>query len=125
MEFVLKNALQSVLLSKINFKHPPCNGSTLLLPLLFGLLLSVVNSCSAHYFNVLNASAKVVLWPSTKGYFNKDNFGLSYCSASWSFIAWMLHYLYCRKIWCLSALNIAMNTLQNWNTGQERSAERS
>ena len=43
---------------------------------------------------------------------DKDNFGLSYCLASWSFIAWMLHDLNCRKVWCLSAPNIIMNTLQ-------------
>ena len=113
--------------TKIHFKHPPCNGSTLLcLPLLFGLLLSVVNSRSLHYFSVVNAFTNVVLLPSTEGYsIDKDNFGLSYCLASWSFIAWMLHYLNCRKVWCLSALNIIMNTLENWNIGQERSAERS
>ena len=72
MEFVFKNALQSVLSTKIHFKHPPpCNGSTLLrLPLLFGLLLSVVNSCSTHYFNIANAFANVLLLPSTEGYFN-------------------------------------------------------
>ena len=71
MEFVFKNALQSVLSTKIHFKHPPCNGSTLLcLPLLFGSLLSVVNSCSTHYFNIVSAFANVVLFLSTEGYFN-------------------------------------------------------
>ena len=66
-----RNSLQSVLSTKIHFKHPPCNGSTpLRLPLLFGLLLSVVNSCSTHYFNIVNAFANVVLLPSTEGYFN-------------------------------------------------------
>ena len=71
MEFVFQNALRSVLSTKIHFKHPPCNDSTLLcLPLLFGSLLSVVNSCSAHYFNIVNAFANVVLLPSTEGYFN-------------------------------------------------------
>ena len=71
MEFVFKNALQSVLSTKIHFKHPPCNGSTLLcLALLFGLLLSVVNNCSTHYFNIVNAFANVVLLPSTERYFN-------------------------------------------------------
>ena len=71
MEFVFKNTLQSVLSTKIHFKHPPCNGSILLrLPLLFGLLLSVVNSCRTHYFNVVNACTNVVLLPSTEGYFN-------------------------------------------------------
>ena len=45
---------------------PPCNGSTLLcLPLLFGSLLRVVNSCSTHYFNIVNAFANVVLLPSS------------------------------------------------------------
>ena len=54
-EFAFKNTLQSVLSTKIHFKHPPCNDSTLLcLPLLFGLLLSVINSRSTHYFNVVN-----------------------------------------------------------------------
>ena len=71
MEFVFKKALQSVLSSKIHFKHPPCNGSTLVrLPLLFGWLLSLVNSYSAHYFNVVNAFPNVVLMPSTGEYFN-------------------------------------------------------
>ena len=42
----------------------------LCLPLLFGLLLSVVNSCSTHYFNIVNAFANVVLFPSNEGYFN-------------------------------------------------------
>ena len=64
MEFVFKHVLQSVLSTKIQCKHPPCNGSTL-----FGLLLTVVNSCSTDYFNVVNAFANVVLLPSTKGYF--------------------------------------------------------
>ena len=50
---------------------------------------------------------------------DKDNFGLSYCLALSSFIAWMLHYLNCHKVWCLSAPYIIMNTLQNWNIGQE------
>ena len=44
--------------------------SLLRLPLLFGLLLSVGNSCSTYYFNVVNAFANVVLLPSTEGYFN-------------------------------------------------------
>ena len=70
MEFVFKNAVQSVQLKSIS-NPPPCNGSTLLgLPLLFGLLLSVVNSSSTHYFNVLNTFANVVSLPSTEGYFN-------------------------------------------------------
>ena len=56
---------------------------------------------------------------------DKDNFGLSYYFASWSFIAWMLHYLNYDKVWRLSAPNIIMNTLQNRNIGQERSAQRS
>ena len=125
MEFVFKNALHSVLSIKAHFKHPPCNGSTLLcLPLLFGLFLSVVNSFSTHHFNIANAFANVVLLPSTEGYFG-CNFGLSYYWASWSFIPWMLHYLNYHKVWCLSALSIIMNTLQNRNIGQERSAEHS
>ena len=56
---------------------------------------------------------------------DKDNFGLFYYLACWSFIAWRLHYLSYHKVWHLSALNIIMNTLQNCNIGQERSAERS
>ena len=56
---------------------------------------------------------------------DKEKFGLSYCLASWSFIALMLHYLNYHKVWCLSAPNIIMNTFQNWNIGQERFAERS
>ena len=56
---------------------------------------------------------------------DKNNFGLSYYLACWSFIAWRLHYLSYHKVWCLSAPSIIMNTLQNWNIGQERSAERS
>ena len=69
MEFVFKNALQSVLSTKIHFKHPRCNGATLLcFPLLFGSLLSVVNSCSTHYFNIVNSFANAVLLPSTEGY---------------------------------------------------------
>ena len=69
MEFVFKNALQSVVSTKIHFKHPPCNGSTVLcLPVLFGLLLSVVNGRSTHYFNIANAFANVVLLPSTEGF---------------------------------------------------------
>ena len=43
---------------------------TIVLALLFGLLVSVVNSCSTHYFNILNAFANVVLLPSTDGHFN-------------------------------------------------------
>ena len=71
MESVFKTGLQSVLSTKIHFKHPPCNGSTLLyLPMLFGLLLSVVNSYITHYFNIVNAFANVVLLPSTQGYFS-------------------------------------------------------
>ena len=71
MEFVFKNALQSVRSGNIHFKYSACNGSTLMcLPLLFGLLLSVVNSCNTHDFNIVNAFANVVLLPSTEGYFN-------------------------------------------------------
>ena len=71
MEFVFKSALQSVISTQIHFKQPPCNGSALLcLPLLFGSLLSVVHSCSTHYFNIANAFANVGLLPSTEGYFN-------------------------------------------------------
>ena len=66
-----KHTRESVLSTKIHLQHPPCNGSTLLcLPLLFGSLLSVVNSCSAHYFNIVKTFANVVLLPSTEGYFN-------------------------------------------------------
>ena len=39
-------------------------------PLLFGLLLIVVNSFSTHSFNIVNAFSHVVLLPSTEGYFN-------------------------------------------------------
>ena len=68
MVFVFKNALHSVLSTKIHFKHPTCNGSTLLrLPRLFGLLLSVVNSCNTHYFNIVSDFANVWLWPCNDG----------------------------------------------------------
>ena len=71
MEFVFKNALQIVLSTKIHFKHPPCNGSTpFRWPVFFGLLLSLVNSCSTKYFNVVNAFANFVLLPPIEGYFN-------------------------------------------------------
>ena len=71
MEFVFKNPVQGVVSPKIHFKHPPCNGSTVLcLPLLFGSLFSVVTSCSTHYFNIVNAFANVVLLPFNEGYFN-------------------------------------------------------
>ena len=75
--FVFKSALRSVLSTKIHFKHPPCNGFTLLcLPLVFGLLLSVVSSRHTHYFNVVNAFTYVVLLPSTEGtLIDKGNFG--------------------------------------------------
>ena len=56
MEFVFNTALQNVPSTKVDFKHPPCNGSTLLhLPLLFGLSLSVGNSCNTHYFNAMQS----------------------------------------------------------------------
>ena len=59
--------------TKIHFNHPPCNGSTLLhLPPLFGLMLSVVNNCSTHYFNVVNAFANVVLPSTIEGCFNSQ-----------------------------------------------------
>ena len=71
MEFVFKNAPQSVLSTNIHFKHPRCNGSTLLrFPRLCGLLLSVLNSCGTHFFNIVNAFANVMLLLCTEGYFN-------------------------------------------------------
>ena len=54
-----------------SIQRPPWNCSTTLrLPLLFGLLLSVAKSCSTHDFNIVSALADVVLLPSTEGYFN-------------------------------------------------------
>ena len=47
---------------------------------------------------------------------DKDNFGLSSCLASWSFIAWMLHYLSCHKVWCLSAQIIIVNASKAFKT---------
>ena len=71
MEFLFQNVLQSSLSTKLHFKHPPCNGSTMLrLPLLFGLLLSLVTSSKTHYFNIVNTFANVVLLPSTEGFFD-------------------------------------------------------